>query len=512
MNKVFVTRALFAWGALLSAGTAHALTVTTAGSTCTRQNGISYPITTNITCDTADTNNAQCVVHFETRTVFPLTDPHAYAVAPNPVNINRGATINMSIYIVKTSDPTDPQRHHEIVRARVEPCSNPNPALCSTTFGVYELRRDVIDPPCPADGRSALDSANQEPIISYTGNAMYARSTNADAKFYYLGHSESAWGAGVSTISGNFGPAVRKDLLRYDPSTGAASFYEVVEDPFNREMFGSLTLRSSMTWGTGFQVFAADVDGDGRDEVFRYNPTTGRAIVSIVSNAYVATDVYDNANFGTGWQLHFANLNTDSRIEIVRYNSGNGQFIFTAMINPTPGTLTHVDRSIWSLWSGHEIHFANLNAAPDKEVIDYDPVSGFMTMMEFTEDLQLQGAFAFDQIGPGLQVHTGNIDNDAHDELLFFNAAAGTLVVKEGTLHTLMESFSGGGWGINYQFKIGNITGQAPERIVRYNGTTGHFLVTRLFTDTDTLNNSINITDGAGFTISTRNRSYYRSY
>jgi hypothetical protein len=509
-----MSRAIVSFGFMLSAGTAQALDVPTVGFECTRENFVPVTVRANIKCELADTAGAPCQIHFETLPGQIGQPKHAVVTTSLPVSINRGDTVFFPVEIQKQSEPTDPNLHHyEVIQATVLNCINPVPGACSRPFGVYELRRPIFDPPCSASGAGTLDPGRQDPIFGFTSGTgvLVERSTNADAKFLYHGFADALWGTNAETHLGNFSSNARRELVRYNTNTGDVQFYQMNDEPFNHSSFSSVTQVFSSNWGPNFRVFAADLSGDGRDEVFRYSPSTGQAIMTTYSAGLVQTEVYNNMGWGIGWEMHFANLNSDAKLEILRYNRTTGQIIITSM-----ATHTHSNRFNGHWWgSGQDLFFANLNNDADKETIAFDPATGVVVLTEWSENLFSRSNAAFDNFGTGVQIHVGNMDSDARDEVVLFWPTLGNLAVLEGSIGIgLLPTFTGRGWGVGYQLKIGNVTGQEPERVVRYDAATGHILVTQLFPgSTPAFINSINqLGFGLGHMLFTKNRSYYRNY
>ena len=82
---------------------------------------------------------------------------------------------------------------------------------------------------------------------------------------------------------------------------------------------------SSGTWPAGGRVQPLDRDGDGRDELLRYDARTGSwTLIGIES---VRRGAPDGRRVGAGWSIASGDLDGDGRDDLALYNPETGELI-----------------------------------------------------------------------------------------------------------------------------------------------------------------------------------------
>jgi hypothetical protein len=76
-------------------------------------------------------------------------------------------------------------------------------------------------------------------------------------------------------------------------------------------------------WTLGWQPYAADLDGDGKADLFLHSPTTGLWFEMISDGAGNFTSV-GSQTWSLGWNLYPTDLNADNRSDIVLYDPTTG--------------------------------------------------------------------------------------------------------------------------------------------------------------------------------------------
>jgi hypothetical protein len=69
-------------------------------------------------------------------------------------------------------------------------------------------------------------------------------------------------------------------------------------------------------WETGWTVRLGDFDGNGRADVFLYNPASGKWQEAV----YTASGfTYAGSLWAPGWEVHVTDLNGDRRADVLLY-------------------------------------------------------------------------------------------------------------------------------------------------------------------------------------------------
>ena len=124
---------------------------------------------------------------------------------------------------------------------------------------------------------------------------------------------DTKWGAGWAVTPARFSDARRSDLVFYDAQTGAAR----VASSDGRGGFTSQT----HTWSSGLALQAADLEGDGREDLFGYSSHSGAWWTAAFSSRGVSES---KGEWTPGWHAATGDLDGDGRTDVVLYDPLSG--------------------------------------------------------------------------------------------------------------------------------------------------------------------------------------------
>ena len=269
------------------------------------------------------------------------------------------------------------------------------------------------------------------------------------------------WAPGLQVVAAQLTDDGLADLFGYDAETGAwvQALTQVTQTDGGA---GPFTTHAGV-WAPGWQVGVGDLDGDGREDVFVSDATSGVWFQSLTDGAGGFT--YRGGRGLPVGQVHLPDFNGDGRADLfvndtttgrwsVGLNDGAGGFTFTRG-QGTAGVAAQVanlDGNAWAdlflflaasgawgewltqpdgmvrLYSGQwtaggGVHVADLDGDGHDDLFWYDPRSGAWASHlargpgRFTEAV---GVWA-----PGAQVAVGDLDGDGRADVFLYDAETG---------------------------------------------------------------------------------------
>ena len=86
------------------------------------------------------------------------------------------------------------------------------------------------------------------------------------------------------------------------------------------------------TWSSGFTVQRTEFNGDGRADLFLYNPTTGAWSVAVTQAD--GTFAVTGAMWAAGWQTAVTDLNADGISDLLLYHPTLGRWAQVSTTTP----------------------------------------------------------------------------------------------------------------------------------------------------------------------------------
>ena len=167
-----------------------------------------------------------------------------------------------------------------------------------------------------------------DPMSGY----WYQVFSHLDQSFSYAG-GNVYWGHDIDVVPADYDGNGQTDLFLYR-STG--QFYRVKfiqPTPAKNTVQPSTgAIYDTVTWGTGWTLRKGDFNGDRRDDLFVYNPSTG-AWTMVIMNAD-GTLGYFSGGWGTGWDVSVSEFNGDGKADLLLYKSSAGVVLQAITVSP----------------------------------------------------------------------------------------------------------------------------------------------------------------------------------
>jgi hypothetical protein len=256
-----------------------------------------------------------------------------------------------------------------------------------------------------------------------------------------------------------------------------------------------------------------DLNGDGRGDVFTYDPNTG-AWVRLLSDAGGGFSVQSQGVWAPGWTVTPARFTTDTATDFFLFNSTTGEW--TAVENNgTTFQMTMADQ--W--WPGWERYVIDLNGDGISDLFLYDPATGtwFKCVTSPSGFTYFQGGWnpgweiypmtlnsdelgdlflinratgrwfwVLGQVGAGFfypatdvwfsgwNLHPGDFNADGFSDLLLHDPATGTWFVAANTANTGSGfTYSQGGWSLGWKPYAADLTADGRDDLFLHDPATG---------------------------------------
>jgi RHS repeat-associated protein len=357
--------------------------------------------------------------------------------------------------------------------------------------------------------------------IDYTGNnditppltpynkVEFGYEARIDVSLAYLGEAKISNTRRLKSIRTYADATLVKEYrLDYGSGYSAATGRSLLQSITECEGSGNCLLPTTLAW-TGGQRIApgtpsvyylaaggspsdrwftmADVNGDGRTDTVRYEPSSGFLYVSLANtNGSFASPV--STSFGAGgspserW-FTMADVNADGRADAVRYEPGNG-FLYVALANANGGFASPVSTSFGAGGSPNDRWFtmADVDGDGRADAVRYEPGNGFL----YVALANANGGFAslastsFGAGGsPGDRWFTmADVNADGRADAVRYEPGNGFLYValsnaSRGFAPAVSTYFGGGGSPSDRWFTLADVNGDSRPDAVRYEPTTG---------------------------------------
>jgi VCBS repeat protein/FG-GAP repeat protein len=335
--------------------------------------------------------------------------------------------------------------------------------------------------PVPGDGYFDIVVAPADPMYPFPrqGSAL----VNGVVRVSVLQDPVRAHPARFAEFAGDPGP----DALVVDPSTGSwdiyARPYRAVPDvAWDRVAYG----RGTGGFPVGATAYAADFNGDGQQDVLAYNAKTGawaRAINRGTTTSECTPACSDqrfdirSGIWEPGWGVTILDLNGDGRSDVFLYDPTNGIW-HSALMGAPADDFAYVS----GLWGrGWSVYRARLNSDAFDDLFLYnangaaDPNSGRWYHVLSLGDGNFDYREGVPRWAGGWTVAPGDFDGDGLTEI-FLYGHLGTgrwflVDVPETAPSTEYAAYSSGLWAAGWSLTVGDFNGDGRDDLFLYNNT-----------------------------------------
>jgi hypothetical protein len=209
---------------------------------------------------------------------------------------------------------------------------------------------------------------NSDVLLHNVSNGRwYLGLTTGPGDFAYV--QSGTWSPGWRITLANLDGNSRADMFMYNPNPApdpnSGRWYRVLT-----QANGTFDYREGpVRWSAGWDVYPADFDGNGRQDLFLYNPTSGRFFQ--VMFAGDTPSYYDGA-WSPGWQIYPGDFNGDRRTDLFVYSGTTGRWI-QVISGAAPRNFSYAEGQWSAAWSVSTNDY-NHDGRTDLHV--YDPTTG----------------------------------------------------------------------------------------------------------------------------------------
>ena len=210
-----------------------------------------------------------------------------------------------------------------------------------------------------------------------------------------------------------------------------------------------------------------DLNGDGKGDVFTYNPSSG-AWARQVSNGnggFTTT----TGSWSPGWTVAPANFNTDALTDFFLVNAQSGQWF--KMLNSGTGFTTQASGGWWPGW---ERYVMDLDGDGISDLFLYDRSSGqwFKAISTANGFNYLQGGWA-----PNWEIYPVTLNADSRDDMFLIDRETGRWFWVLGEAGAAFSYPASETWFSGWQLYPGDFNGDGLSDMLLHDSSTGTFFV-----------------------------------
>ena len=179
------------------------------------------------------------------------------------------------------------------------------------------------------------------------------------------------WAPGWQVYKANFNNDGRDDLFLYNSFSGWAGLWFKVTTLANGS-FGYIA--GDTTWDANWQIYPGDFDGDGLTDLFIYRTTDGQAF----RVTFTATSAsYVGQVWGRNWVIKTGDFNGDGRTDLFLFDPTVGGRWAVPVANASWFTIYYGDANAGADWEPHPTLLDGDNMS---DVLWYRPSTGDTTV------------------------------------------------------------------------------------------------------------------------------------
>ena len=227
----------------------------------------------------------------------------------------------------------------------------------------------------------------------------------------------------------------RGEIFSYDPATGQ---WEI---NFGGE-FGQFNFVSGYGPANS-TVNAGDFNGDGFTDLFYYDPVSGQWVKATGDGK--GGFLYFWSNWSAGWQVKVTDIDGDGRSDVFLYQPATGQWYKCISLGLGGGEFYYI-QGAWS--AGWQIYNADFNGDRFADLFLYNSVTGqwFKATGDGTRGFNYESGVW----SAGWQIHPGDYSGDRLTDILLYNSQTGQWFVATSVSggFTYRTDFWSSGWSI----------------------------------------------------------------
>ena len=193
------------------------------------------------------------------------------------------------------------------------------------TAGLWAAGWQVYPADFDGDGRGDLFLYNGSAPADPNSGRWFRVMTQVDGSFGYL-PGDVRWANNWTVTPGDFDGDGRSDLFLYEPGGRW----------FSVQFASGSAAYTGGTWAPNWTIRAADFDGDLITDLFLYNFATGQWFVGVTLAP--GSFGFWSGVWAPSWTIARSDFNADGRADLLLYNPGNGSWFQAS--TTTPGTFT----------------------------------------------------------------------------------------------------------------------------------------------------------------------------
>jgi hypothetical protein len=267
------------------------------------------------------------------------------------------------------------------------------------------------------------------------------------------------WGPGWQVAAADFNGDRRSDLVFFKAAT--LEWIQVYAAGNGAFVYTRGSLPADAARG---QLSVGDFDGDGRDDLLFYDAGTGVWTIALSDGR--GGFRYRRGTTAAGLRVHAADLNGDRAADVFGYDARSGNAV--VLLSTGDGRF---QAAAMNLGAGWRVSIGRLDTGRRADLFLYNPVTGASRVAanDGSGRFTLRAPLA---LPAGLEIHIADLDGDRRDDLFGYNPATGVVVTA---LNRAAGDFavSVGAWTTGFAVATGDLNGDGRDDVVVYDPATG---------------------------------------